>query len=439
MDTASANRASTALEISVEPRFLPLLTAYVELSALALGLGEREALALTLAAEEILTYLAKGETRARALRVACEGRGYQVSLAFVLDTEALDLRWLNLTSRVALDLDQEDLADAIGLLIAARIVDRLQLSRHAGELRLVLSKDKVYPEPAAAAALPAADPAVTCRAPDAAELNLLLQGLHGQLGEDLPLDLARPGRMLDMVAAGHYQACIAVDPAGRIGGGLFWRWRNERLVECLGPYLPGQPSATARLLLEHLLGRLARSSCIGLLNRHPVPVLPDGFFEILGTLRHDAADGKALEIPVHYRHLEEDAGAVSWTHPVLRAFLIEEYARLAFARDLYEVADEGELASSHAVLAATLNRAASEARLAPLWWGADAPEVVREHVRVLRQEGLRNLLMELDLGLSWQARFGPALLDCGFVPRVLLPHAGQGDLLTLQHDGQGRP
>jgi len=35
---------------------------------------------------------------------------------------------------------------------------------------------------------------------------------------------------------------------------------------------------------------------------------------------------------------------------------------------------------------------------------------------------------------SAQADFVPALTDCGFVPRLLLPYAGTGDLLVFQRN-----
>jgi hypothetical protein len=432
----------TYLEIPPDARFLPVLTAYVEQAVTAVGFGPAEARALTLAAEEILGYLTHRQVSGRPLRVACAGQAHQVSLSLDLDPSGVALHWFNLTSRVDLDQD-DDLSADIGLVIAGRIVDRLSLSRAGDALRLVLVKERVYPDPPPAPDLPPADPAVSCRAPDGAELGLALAVLRARQGAALPHALAHPDRMRDRIAAGAWDAAVAVDAAGRLGGLLVWRWTSDRLVDCLGPWLfDGQPPATARLLLDHLLGRLARSSCIGLVSRHAAPDLPDGFFETLGTLTHTTGDENAppAETPVHFRHLEEDLGAVTWTDPRLRPFLVEAYDRMAFARDLYEVpAASDDDAAADAVLAADSDRNAGTVTLRPLWWGADAPRLVADHVTLLRREGLRDLRCELDLGQSWQARFGPALLDAGFVPRLVIPHAGQGDLLILQHDGRDRP
>lgn len=439
METYPVKTAATQLALATEPRFLPLLINFVEHSARAFGLGDREALALTLAAEELFAYLANGAARDRDLRVECRGGGYEVTTIFTLADNTLDMRVFNLTSRVT--LDQEDLPAEMGLLIAARMADRLRFSQKAGTFQLTLTKEKLYPplDDTVSPPPPAPVPAVAARTPDAAELNILLRLLHRYSPGLLPAEFTHPGKVVDMVAAGTYRAAIAVDQAGRIGGGLFWRGRGDRLVECYGPYLFAQPPATARLLLDYGLGALAKSHAVGLVNRYPAPALPTEYFEALGVLRHYLTDGSIQDIPVHYRHLDEDAGAVAWSHPALWEFLNREYQRLAFARDLVPVTEAGEMAAPHSVLATECNRPAGEVTLRPLWWGRDAATNLKEHVRVLLGDGLRNLFFELDLGRSWHGHFTPALLAAGFSPRVILPYAGQGDVAVFQHDGEVAP
>lgn len=426
------------LTVAVNLCFLPLLTSFVESSAHAFGLENSKALSLTLAAEEIFAYLANGAVRNQEIRVQCLGGGYYMAVTFTFAGNDLDLRVFNLTSRVA--LDQDELPAAMGLLIAARMADSLHISQKAGEWQLTLSKDNAYPTFTDRGAPPlSSDPVIAVRTPDAAELHLLLQGLRHFPPGRLPPEFAWPGKVVDMAAAGVYRAAIALDPAGRIGGGLLWRERGERLVECYGPYLFAQPPATARLLLDHLLGALAKSPAVGVVSRYPAPALPTEYFETLGVLCDYPANGPGQEYPVYYRHLAEDAGAVVWSHPALREFLQREYQRLAFARDLVPVIAAGEKTGSHSVLAAEFNRPAGEVTLRPLWWGNDAEANLREHVRVLQGEGLRNLLFSLDLGRSWQGHFTPALLAAGFSPQVILPYAGHGDLVIFQHHGETAP
>ncbi len=438
MDIQPERPATLRLVATLRPSFLHVCTGFVEQSARAFGLGEREALALTLAAEELFSYLAEGAAQDQDLRIECQGSGYEVTAVFTLPRHTLDLGAFNLTSP-ATSGDDEPSAE-LGLLIAARMVDRLWFSQKAGEFQLAMSKEKAYPSPDAPAfPLPEAAPAVAVKVPEAAELGLLLQRLRVLPSGRLPSEFSTPGKVVDMAAAGVYQAAIAVDPAGNPGGGLLWRWQGDRLVECYGPYLFGQPAAMARLLLDHLLGHLAKSRAVGLLCRYPAPALPADYFEALGTLSHHALDGSVTEMPAYYRSLIEDAGAIAWCHPALRPFLTREYRRLAFARDLAPVDLAGTTIAPHSVLSAALNRPAGEVTLRPLWWGADAAVNLREHVRVLRQEGLNDLFFELDLGRAWQGHFTPALLATGFRPRVVLPHAGHGDLLVFQYGDGATP
>lgn len=218
-------------------------------------------MSLTLAAEEIFSYLAGSAVGDQDLRIQCRGSGYQVTATFTLPGNAFDLRAFNLTSRTTFSDDQPT-AD-LGLLIAARSVDRLEFQQKAGEFQLVMGKDRAYPAPKDMP-FPQLDavPAVTVRTPDAAELHLLLHGLRSFQSGQLPPEFAWPGKVMDMATAGVYHTAIAVDPAGRLGGGLLWRQRSKRLVECYGPYLFGQPAATADLLLDRLLGALARTPAI---------------------------------------------------------------------------------------------------------------------------------------------------------------------------------
>lgn len=430
--------ATLRLVVTLRPSLLHVCTGFVEQSARALGLGAREALALTLAAEEVFSYLAAGAAQDQDLRIECQGGGYEVTAVFTLSRHTLDLGAFNLTSR-ATSGDAEPSA-GLGLLIAARMVDRLWFSQQAGEFQVAMSKEKAYPPPDAPAfPLPEAAPAVAVKSPEAAELRLLLQRLQALPPGRLPAEFSTPGKVLDMAAAGVYQAAIAVDPAGNPGGGLLWRWQGDRLVECYGPYLFGQPAAMARLLLDHLLGNLAKSRAVGLLCRYPAPDLPADYFEALGTLSHHTPDGSVTEMLAYYRSLIEDAGAIAWCHPDLRPFLTSAYRRLAFARDVAPVDAAGEAIDPHSVLSAAFNRPAGEVTLRPLWLGADAAANLREHVRVLRQEGVNDLFFELDLGRAWQGHFAPALLATGFRPRVILPHAGHGDLLVFQYGDEATP
>jgi len=72
--------------------------------------------------------------------------------------------------------------------------------------------------------------------------------------------------------------------------------------------------------------------------------------------------------------------------------------------------------------------------LLPMRPGKDMEENLRNHLRLLWNEGWRNIFFEMDLAKSWQVEFTPALFKNNFHPCLLLPYAGEGDLVLFQAD-----
>lgn len=68
-----ANKLS--LELGLSTDMLPVFLAVVEKSALAFTMAEREAMFLTLAAEEVFTYLAQAGTMEESVRVVISDGG----------------------------------------------------------------------------------------------------------------------------------------------------------------------------------------------------------------------------------------------------------------------------------------------------------------------------------------------------------------------------
>ena len=57
------------------------------------------------------------------------------------------------------------------------------------------------------------------------------------------------------------------------------------------------------------------------------------------------------------------------------------------------------------------------------------------HLDLLRGEGIKNFVVEINTGRVEDTSFADALEETGFVPRLLIPDAGQGDLLVYDHSG----
>ncbi|MBI5247947.1 MAG: hypothetical protein HY912_00500 [Desulfomonile tiedjei] len=431
------NTNTVTLNVRANPMFLHLVTTFVEKSAIAFGLDEPEALSLTLATEEIFAYLCQSSSPDREVWLRCTGGGYYAEEEFQFEAKDFSMRAFNLTASPSVDSDPE--LKETGLLIASRMVDRFRFSQQDQELRLVLMKEKSYPrfsELPAASTQPLKEFSV--KAPDPEELKLLVRLLNLSYPAHLvPMSFRFPGKVVDMVASGDCFAIVAADRSGHLGGGALWRWDGPKLVELYGPYVfSHEPdSIMAQALVEHFLGSVAKSSAVGVINRHSTPELPSEYFESLGSLTVPQEEGPPLTVPAYYRHLEEDLGITIWAHHSLREFLRKEYARLVFAREIRLITDEGESSSSYSVLSAEFDRGSSRVTLRPVWWGLDTEENVANHVRILRDEGIGGIFFAMDLGKAWQSRFTPAVLNAGFEPRLVLPYAGKGDVVVFQLAG----
>jgi hypothetical protein len=317
------------------------------------------------------------------------------------------------------------------------MVDRFKFAETDEGLRLTLVKEKAYPpasEMPVLGAVPLAEYAV--RSPSLDELKILVRMLKEYHDSRMVPERFRfPGKVADMVACGDYQAAVAADSAGHIGGGIFWNRETMKLVECYGPYLMDQPAGQemAAELVEHCVNSIARSGVVGLINQHPGPEFPAEYFTPLGSLTFHGKDESRREHTAFYRHLEEDLGCAVWAHPLLGPFLDQEYRRMAFAREIRLVQDEGESHYPFSVLSAEFDRDHGSVKLRPIRIGRDVEESVAAHVVTLSNEKSLSIFFEMDLGEAWQTRFAPALFRNGFEPRLMLPYGGMGDLVVFQH------
>jgi len=431
-----------SLTVPPRPAFLPVVMAFAEKSALSFGLAGEEALSLTLASEEIFSHLTGPGAAGEDVRLTCRGGIYYTEVEFSFRTRFFNMRAFNLTSSIPCDGDE--LPAEAGLLIAARMVDKIRARYGEDRLEITFRKDKVYPETAPGdIPLPRPLTAPVVKTPDAETLKLFSRLLMRHAPEGIcPRDFLIPGKLADMVASGDYGVVVAEDSRGPLGGGIAWRREGSGLVEFFGPCLFGQPqgSEAGRLLVEACIATIAKSDVSGMYSRLPSLFLPVEYFEILGSLIDTTADGE-VETPVYYRQIREDEGGVSWVHPLLEVFLRESCERLAFAREVRLTHEEGEASYPFSVLSATFDRSRGRAVLRPVWWGRDAVTNLEEHVRsILREVPGIALFFEIDLGRSWQAPFTPLLLDAGFRPRVMLPAGGRGDVVLFQYAaGGGRP
>ncbi|MBW1659588.1 MAG: hypothetical protein JRJ48_03725 [Deltaproteobacteria bacterium] len=426
------------LNTYAEKRFLPLILAVVENGSGALGAQKAEALRLVLSSEEIFSHLSSILPPKTPLRLNVSSALFYDQVEMAVPVEDIDLRALNLTA--GLSPERESDLEEMGLLIAARSVDFLHVERgDDGGMVFRIIKERNYPK---------ADTIPELRLPKKGEALEVREGtpqtlknfsyllLQHYAAERFPESFGYPGKLVDMVKSGVYGALIAEDSHGAIGGGVVWRVLNPRMVECFGPYvfIEHDREPLIRALLDGVVGKIARTSVLGLINRYNPVEMPPGYFEELGTVKDYSQSPEGKEYPYFYRLLEEDLGSKVWASSEIESFLTETYQHLVLPREIITIHDVGEHHPDHSVISAEFEHPQKRVRLRPLWLGKDMAENLSRHVAAFGKEGIANILFELDLGVSEHALWIPALMGQHFTPRVVLPYAGKGDLVIFQYD-----
>ncbi len=425
-----------SIRLFTDMAFLPVSTSFVENSALAMGLGRKEATALGLATEEIFAYLCRNSGPDQEIEIRCLDGRYYAQAEFSCSLKSIHLRFFNITASVS--PDNEESLEQMGLLIASRFVDRLQIRERPGHgILLTLGKEKSYPpiegDPAPAATPPL--PRFSIVRPEPEILKVFARKVHaGYPGWLLPRFFAFPGKLVDMVAAGEYEAALALGPQGQVGGGMIWYWASRKTVGCFGPYIFGQgrDSSMPQALLEACIGAIGKTYAVGLVNSCPTEQLPREHFEVLGTLTLFDEQGSGTPVTACFRQMQEDPGGSSWCHPDLEPFLREQYQRLVLPREIVQAKDQGETGNPFSVLSARFDRAQRRVTLRPILSGKDVEENIADHLKLLGKEGIHNIFFEMDLGSPWHTRFTPGLLRNGFVPRMVIPYGGDGDRVVFQ-------
>ena len=408
---------NTELSLPLQAAFLPIATGCVEQSVQAFGMGRAEAMHLTLAVEEVYSFLAARTAADQRLKLLCRNGGYYAEVVCRFPQHALPVGAFNITSTVSSD-DEQSL-DEMGLLLAARTVDQLGISSETGEMKIRFVKNKRYPS-------------VQEQLPDLAspgnfqevepETELLKQfscRVTAKYGNQAPSFFTFPGKVADMVACGEYGAVLLADGKGNVGAGMLWR-RGQKLVEAFGPYAFYDQTHMSILAVEACLRKMARTSAVCMVVQEPTADMPPGYFERL------AQEGSVL-----YRQLEEDNGTTAYAHPQFADFLQDCYQQLYLPRAVHPVEHQGESLSPCSAFAAQMNRPVGRVTLTAIWVGKDAAPVLLEHVRALKQEGFTEIQFHLDTGVAEQAMLSPALSAAGFVTRWVLPWGGRGDILVL--------
>jgi len=429
-------RQTLTLSLNMQVSFLHVVTRFVEAAASVFGLGKSECLKLTLATEEIFIYLCNGVSSGKSIEIQCVNGVYYARVLFRFSSSDLNLKGLNITSTMT--GDGETVIEEMGLMIAARSVDRLNIAIEIHQtVCLVIDKEKDYPSaPEISFPQPDTDEEITIGIPDTeGQKGFAMRVAQSNTDPLMPSYFRYPGKVADMVGSGEYQALVALSPRQEIAGGILYCFPTERMVQALGPFVfqTVHGEAISEKLLEAFIARIARTKAIGIINTTGLPESLHSHFETLGFRTYYGSEGEPVRQPCFYRMLHEDPGCVVWTHADLKGYLGREYDRLILAREIKTVRDFGENRSGASIFSAEIRRERCEAILRPIWPGEDFVANVGRHIQLLTTEGLVNIFFEIDTGISWHAALIPALLTHRFKPGMILPFAGQADLVVFQY------
>jgi len=431
------NDRIVSLQLTSRISFLSVATHCVETAAKAFGLGREESLKLSLATEEIFSYLCSHVCRGEILDIRCVNGFSYVRVEFRFSVSVLDMGSLNIAASV--DCENEDDMTEMGLAIASRTIDRLNIiAERQNRICLAIEKDKDYP-PAPETSIAPVDLTGTLmvETPETegvkGYVTLVAQGSPDPLR---PPFFSYPGKVADMVAAGECQVVTVVDAKGECAGGVLFRFWTARIVEMFGPHVFNQSreGEIAAMLLDTCIARTVRTKAIGLVNLTGMPPSIESQFELLGLLNHYPQDGEAAHRHAFYRLLHEDPGCQIFTEGTLKGYLQGEYERLFLAREIREVRDQGEMKAGASIFSTEVRREWSQAILNPLWPGDDLDANLKRHLHFLEEERINNIFFYLDLGASWQAALMTVLITNHFRTAFIIPFAGQADLLVFQYD-----
>jgi len=438
------NHSEISLHLAAAVQFEHVTASFIQQSCLAWGLPEEAAASLAQAGQQIFAHLAQTELQDHPVKLVCKGDPSYGRVDIIFSgRESAAHGHASLTSAIHKSTRHHNhpfhggnthrLIEHIALAIAVGQVDRFSTTLEKTNVtRLTLIREKTYPEEIAIVPLPLSHQIRVFRLATPQEIPLLIRYARQKYSPAyLPPVFRYPDNVADRLRRGETHAIVGVSENGELCGAIFWESTQRKVIQCTGPYVftpgRGQPEA----LMEGLLHALAKHPVVCLLNTNPTPDFPAQTWEKAGSLKIQPGDASApLERDVYIRSMIEDPGCIVWAHPDLHPYLQAQYHRLALPREL-RPAPEMDV-QGDAILSVDYERDENRISLRPLDAGVTNRQTLAEHVALLRDQDIQMILFEMDLGVPIQTSFTPALLQTGFVPRVLLPHAGEGDLVLFQ-------
>ncbi len=430
------NTEKFLLSLDSSIKNLSVATSFVENTSTICGLDKSGTLSVCLAAEEVFSYLCKLDKPARRIDIECADNIFNFQMSFLFKADNIDLSTFNITSKARHDTDEG--LESLGLILASRSVDHFYLNEDGRSISLTLAKNKIYEKCKAAPVykkIPSA--CVEIRKPGKEEIAVLSQmiAFHGK-PSSYPDDFLYTGKTIDMFESGALDILIALDSHSRVCGGIMWKNCDKKTAEFYGPYVfNSMEDKLGHALLDECISALARTEVFNMVGLFHTGIGEDEYFETLGQASDFAEGEEDVNSQALFRLLKEDEGTSVWSHPDLEKFITGEYKKHFFPREITQVKHFGESVLEHSVIATDFQHSGKKALMRPVLFGKDADSILAEHVKLFKNEGIKDVSFEMDLGVAWHCDFTDALKNNGFKPVFLLPYGGVKDIVIFRHKG----
>ena len=412
------------LKIESQNRFLNTVVSFVENIFLAFGFTDKESLVLTLAAEEVFAYVSKNSKKSD-ITITCSSNKYYMDLTFKCPEAAFNPRAFNIS--FSIQEDDEDSLSELGILIASRMTDSFNMSKDGSYSIISFQKYHIYDK-----AIPPKDISLSSSSwkvttPETEEVKILINLINSEnITKKLPFFFQYPQMVADMYEVGDIKAIVVNSDNGAIAGGIFWKTMSLGTVEIFGPFLYTKNNSKdiAVKLVEEVLEKLGKSNFNGIMCRYYNHNFPTNLFEEIGSLGSSK---------IYFRQLCEDTGTTSWIHSSLQKYLQQQYKQLFLPRNINIVEDIPKPTNDYSVIITDFQHTNSNIIMQPMVFGKDIVDNLKKHLLVFEKEKqYQSIFFQLDLGISKDLYFIPALLECGFKPVSIIPYGKKGDLLILQ-------
>lgn len=421
----------TSINISLpfKRAFLPLALSFVENGSSGFGYSPAVTNRLLLAAEELFMFYVRQSVQGATAEMTLTDRGYKLVFRFAFTNKNPDFRSLNMIWKFEED---DDSLSLLGPMLAARSVSELSLGFAENE-QVIITAD-IYKEYAPTEKIAPSAPAAggfTLKTPSADDVGYFIKTLLSTGGFLLPDFLSNAEMASDIFAGGDMEAVIA-ESSGQIAGGVFLRKISDSLWEVFGPYVLRDEKETADSLMNELISRCSRGSVKGLLRRQDVMDGYEKYFDLLGEISLNSGGKKTY----YHRQMEEEYGSAVYCGSGLAKFLNTQYDKLALLRNIREKVLKTDTLRDSSVLMPSVEYGAGVAVLKVLCAGKDMTENLNAHTAMLKNQGINDIIMEINTAKNEDILFAEVMADCGFTPLLLIPDGKNGDTAVYKYFGE---